>query len=67
MEKLVLNVVGMTCGGCAKKVEGALQNLGAEAKVDLAAKTVTVEYDKKVTSANALQQAITDKGYQIIA
>lgn len=61
-----LNVEGMSCGGCAKKVEGALKNVGAEGKVDLAAKSVTVGYDENKVSLDEIKDAIVNVGYTVV-
>lgn len=54
-------VTGMTCGGCAKSVEGAIQAAapGASVTVDLAAKAVTVEG----ASEAQVRQAVDDAGF----
>lgn len=66
MQSITLNVEGMSCGHCVKSVEGAMQELGATAKVDLAAKTVTVNYDESKLTVDAIKEAIDDQGYEIV-
>lgn len=61
-----LNVEGMNCGHCVMKVEGALKNVGAEGKVDLAAKSVAVGYDENKLSIDKIVAAIEDKGYSVV-
>ncbi|MNP86987.1 Copper chaperone CopZ [compost metagenome] len=56
----------MSCNHCVKSVEGALQNIGAKGTVDLAAKTVTVEYDASKLDEAALKNAIEDQGYDVV-
>lgn len=66
MAQATLKVEGMSCGHCAKSVEGALQTIGAKGKVDLDAKTVTVEYDEAKLDQAALKAAIEDQGYDVV-
>ncbi len=66
MAQTTLKVEGMSCNHCVKSVEGALQNIGAKGKVDLAAKTVTVEYDASKLDEAALKNAIEDQGYDVV-
>lgn len=66
METVVLNVEGMSCGHCVSAVEGAAAEVGASAKVDLAAKTATVEFDPAKVSLDKIKEAIEDQGYDIV-
>lgn len=69
MEKLTLNVEGMTCGGCATSIQNALNNRDGvtSAEADVAAGTVAVEFDSAVIQQAALEQAIVDAGFDIAA
>ncbi len=40
--------------------------MGAVGKVDLAAKSVTVEFDESKVSLNAIKEAIEDQGYDVV-
>lgn len=64
--KVVLVVEGMTCGGCAKRVSGALQKLGGvyAANVNLSTKKVTVRYAPKKVTVSKLVSAINALGYK---
>lgn len=66
MTNVVLNVEGMSCGHCVSSVEKAVGNLGASAKVDLAAKKVAVEYDESKLTVDAIKEAIEDQGYDVV-
>ncbi|AWV31498.1 copper ion binding protein [Paenibacillus sp. FSL R7-0048] len=66
MSNATLNVEGMSCGHCVNSVEKAVGNLGATAKVDLAAKKVSVEYDENKVSLGAIKEAIVDQGYDVV-
>jgi copper chaperone len=65
MENVVLQVEGMSCGHCVNSVEGALKNLGTAAKVDLASKSVSVDFDENKVTLTAIKEAIEDQGYDV--
>ncbi len=66
MSNATLNVEGMSCGHCVSSVEKAVSSLGAVAKVDLAAKKVSVEYDENKVTLGAIKEAIEDQGYDVV-
>lgn len=66
MQNTVLKVEGMSCGHCVNSVETALKNIGAAGKVDLANKTVSVEFDESKLSLDAIKEAIEDQGYDVV-
>lgn len=61
----ILNVTGMGCGSCVAKVENAVRQLDAAAKVrvDRAQGRVDVE---SAASAEALCEAVTAIGYPAV-
>lgn len=58
------NVQGMTCGGCARAVTEAVQQVDptASVDVDLAGKTVSVESS---ADAGEVKAAIEEAGYTV--
>lgn len=62
---LTLNVTGMTCGGCAARVQAALEGAAgvSEASVDLEAETATVVADADAVQPEVLIRAVADAGY----
>ena len=56
------NVLGMTCGGCAKSVTNAILDKAPDAtvSVDLAAKAVTVDG----VGETVVKQAVEDAGFE---
>lgn len=66
MQHITLKVEGMSCGHCVSAVEGTLKELGASGQVDLAAKTVTVQYDESKLQLDAIKAAIEDQGYDVV-
>ena len=60
-----MTVEGMSCGHCSSRVEKALNAIdGVMAKVDLEAKTATVELASEI-SDDTLRKAIEDAGYEV--
>ena len=59
METLILDIGGMSCGGCVKSVTRIL----ASVEVSLENKSATVGYDPAQTDAGALIEAVEDGGY----
>ncbi len=68
MEKATITVEGMSCEHCVKAVKGAAGALaGVKAvEVNLAAKTVEVEYDPAKTTLDAIKAAVEDQGYDVL-
>ncbi|WP_312114635.1 copper ion binding protein [Brevibacillus reuszeri] len=66
MKNITLNVEGMSCNHCVNTVEKTLKELGAEGKVNLAAKTVEVSYDENGTTIEAIKEAIEEQGYDVV-
>ncbi len=66
VERVNLNVTGMTCDNCARNIERKLSRTPGvkTARVDLAAATATVEFDPSATTVAALAAAIEKLGYQ---
>ena len=63
-----LAIEGMTCGGCASRVQGRLDELDAVsgANVNFATGRATVEHDGSATEAD-LRSAVEAAGYQVVA
>jgi copper chaperone len=64
----VLKVEGMSCQHCVMSIEkavGALQGVMG-VKVDLAGKTVTIEYETAVLTLEIIKETIEDQGYEVI-
>ncbi|MCZ8523960.1 MULTISPECIES: copper ion binding protein [Paenibacillus] len=66
MESVKLKVEGMSCDHCVRAVEGAVKEAGGSAKVDLASKTVTVDYEQGKVTLQAIKDAIEDQGYDVV-
>lgn len=67
MEKITLNVQGMSCGHCVKAVEGSVGALSgvSTVKVNLEAATVDVEFNPQDVSLDKIKETIDDQGYEV--
>ncbi len=63
-----LKITGMHCASCALNIERALQDRDDvyDARVNLAAETVAIEYDPTKASLTDLERTITDAGYEVV-
>ena len=69
MTTMTISVPGIHCDHCQHSIEGALAHLPgvASARVDISARTVTVEVDETLTDRGRLVAAIEDQGYDVPA
>lgn len=60
-----LKIIGMTCGGCTRKVAHALEAIAgvSDVTVSLAAGDATVQYDERLTSPDELKAGVKGAGY----
>ena len=67
-EKLTLNIRGMTCAACVRRVERGLQDMDgvAEASVNFATEKATVEYDPSVLNTETVSEKVRDLGYDVV-
>ncbi len=67
MEKVTLNVEGMSCGHCVKAVEGSVGALNgvSSVKVDLDNKKVDIEFNEAQVTIDAIKETIDDQGYEV--
>ncbi len=68
MQKMILQVAGMSCGGCAAGVTRAVEALDGVHKVtvDLASGRVEVEYDGALPERELVVEAISDAGFEVV-
>jgi copper chaperone len=69
MTTMTISVPEIHCDHCKHSIEGALAPLPgvASARVDVAARTITVEIDETLTDRGRLVAAIEDQGYDVPA
>lgn len=67
MEKVTLNVEGMSCGHCVKAVESSVGSLNGVSSVvvDLEGKKVDVEFNGTDVSLDKIKETIDDQGYDV--
>ncbi|OHX20369.1 heavy-metal-associated domain-containing protein [Chromobacterium sphagni] len=67
MAELILNIDGMTCGGCVKSVTGILETMAGvgAVQVSLEDKRAKVDYDEAVVSPQELAAAVIDAGFDV--
>jgi copper chaperone len=67
MEKITLNVQGMSCGHCVKSIEGSVGELKgvSHVKVHLENGTVDVEYNASEVTLDSIKETIDDQGYDV--
>lgn len=68
MEKITLNVQGMSCGHCVKAIEGSVGELKgvANVKVHLDSGKVDVEYKNDEVTIDKIKETIDDQGYDVV-
>ncbi|HZK88082.1 MAG TPA: copper chaperone CopZ [Anaerovoracaceae bacterium] len=68
MEKVIINIEGMSCSHCVNAVTKAVGSLDgvSEVQVNLEAKTATVDYDSDKITLEALKNAIEEEGYDVV-
>lgn len=69
MTTMTISVPEIHCEHCKHSIEGALAPLPGvtSARVDISARTVTVEVDETATDREQLVAAIEDQGYDVPA
>lgn len=67
MEKLTMKVAGMSCGHCVGAVTGALKQIDGVEVQNVVVGSATVTYDPAATSTAAINKAIEDVGFEVVA
>jgi copper chaperone len=67
MEKMTLNVKGMSCGHCINAIEGSVGKLSGvtTVKVNLDSGTVSVEFNPNEVTIDKIKETIDDQGYDV--
>ncbi|WP_264737676.1 copper chaperone CopZ [Cytobacillus firmus] len=67
MEKMTLNVKGMSCGHCVNSIEGSVGKLSGvtAVKVNLDSGTVNVEFNPIQVTIDKIKETIDDQGYDV--
>ena len=62
--KTRLLIKGIHCNSCKTLIEEEVSSMGAKASVDVAKKTVEIEFDEKRLKLNDLRDALKGLGYE---
>ena len=64
---LELDVLGMTCAACVRRIESAVCSLPGvtAAQVNLATRKASVQYDERRTTSDRIAEAVRDAGYDV--
>ncbi len=64
---VVLNVPTVSCNHCKMAIENAVGALGGveEVAVDVAEKTVSVEFDTDAISLESIEETVVEEGYAV--
>ena len=67
MQSTTLVAPDISCEHCQRAIEGAVGKIGGvkNVKVNIAAKTVSVEYDPRLVTPARIEQVMDDVGYTI--
>lgn len=67
MERIILQVDGMSCDHCVKTVTSVTEALPSvkRVKVDLKGGAVSLEFDPAQTPLKTIKSAIEDSGYEV--
>lgn len=66
MERLRLDIDGMTCDHCVRAVRTALEGVDGATVEAVDVGSATVQYDPARTSPAALADAVSDEGYEAV-
>jgi len=68
VDKVTLNIRGMTCAACVRRVEKGLEGLEGvkRAVVNLATEKATVEYEPSVIDAEGLTKRVNEIGSEVV-
>jgi copper chaperone len=67
MERVTMNIAGMSCGHCVGAVTKALKSLEGVNVEQVSVGKATVAYDPNATSAAQITQAVEDEGYTVVS
>ena len=66
MERLDLDIEGMSCDHCVRAVRTALEGVDGAEVERVAIGSATVRYDPARTSPDAITNAVADEGYEAV-
>ena len=66
MNRLSLEIRGMSCGHCVQAVSKALTSLNGVKVNQVKIGSATLEYDPARVSPDAIGEAVADEGYEVV-
>lgn len=66
MDRVTLDIEGMSCDHCVRSVQQALAALDGVEVQEVAVGTATVAYDATKVTRDRISDAIADEGYQVV-
>jgi copper chaperone len=67
MDKLTMQITGMTCGHCVAGVTRALKGVAGVSVDQVAIGTASVEYDPTATTPADIAKAVEEEGYHVVS
>ncbi|HSJ65226.1 MAG TPA: cation transporter [Gemmatimonadaceae bacterium] len=67
MERVTVNIAGMTCGHCVRGVSQALSALDGVTVEDVQIGQAIVTFDPASASSEQIAEAIRDEGYEVVS
>ena len=67
MQRVSIDIQGMSCGHCVRSVDQALKALDGVQVEQVAIGHATVSYDPATTTPERITQAVEDEGYTVTA
>ena len=67
MERLTIDIGGMSCGHCVSSVSKALKDLDGVTVEQVRVGQAVVSFDPSAASAARIATAIEDEGYDVVA
>ena len=67
MEKVILGISGMTCGGCVRSVTNVLSALNGVAKADvsLEKRNAVIDFDPAKVGIEQLKRSVQEAGFEV--
>ena len=67
MNRMTIQIDGMSCGHCVGQVTKALEGVEGVQVEQVSIGSATIEYDPATTSEERVAQAVEDQGYAVTA
>jgi len=65
MERIAMNITGMSCGHCVAAVKQALAGVAGVQVEDVSVGKAVLTYDPAAVQPSAIEEAIAEEGYTV--